>query len=69
MGASHSSLSRTPPPRVPRKLVVVGAVAGGASFAARMRRLDEHAHILLFEKGPDPSFGTPRLPFAECRGS
>jgi len=39
-----------------RKVVVVGAVAGGASCAARVRRLDEHAQITILEKGNDPSF-------------
>lgn len=40
-----------------KKVLVIGAVAGGASMAARLRRLDEDANIILFEKGPDPSFG------------
>ena len=35
------------------KLVIVGGVAGGASAAARARRLDEHAEIVLLERGPD----------------
>lgn len=34
-----------------KKYVVVGGVAGGASVAARLRRLDEKAEIILFEKG------------------
>ena len=34
------------------KIVIVGGVAGGASAAARLRRLDEHAQIILLEKGP-----------------
>ena len=33
------------------KYIIVGAVAGGASTAARLRRLDEHAEIIIFEKG------------------
>ena len=32
------------------KYIIVGAVAGGASAAARLRRLDEHAEIIIFEK-------------------
>ena len=32
------------------KYIIVGAVAGGASTAARLRRLDEHAEIIIFEK-------------------
>ncbi|NLM52890.1 MAG: FAD-dependent oxidoreductase [Firmicutes bacterium] len=46
-----------------KKIVVVGGVAGGASFAARMRRLDEHAHIILLEKGPYISFANCGLPY------
>ena len=33
------------------KYIIIGAVAGGASTAARLRRLDEHAEIVIFEKG------------------
>ena len=32
------------------KIVIVGGVAGGASAAARLRRLDEQAEIIMFEK-------------------
>ena len=45
------------------KLVIVGGVAGGASAAARARRLDEHADIVLFERGPDVSFANCGLPY------
>lgn len=45
------------------KLVVVGGVAGGASAAARFRRLNERAHIVVFEKGPDPSFANCGMPY------
>ena len=38
------------------KLLIVGGVAGGASAAARSRRLSEDAEIVLFERGPDVSF-------------
>ena len=34
-----------------KKFLVVGGVAGGASTAARLRRLDEKAEIIMFEKG------------------
>jgi len=34
------------------KVIIVGGVAGGASCAARLRRLDEKAEILLVERGP-----------------
>ncbi|ERP31322.1 FAD-dependent oxidoreductase [Chitinivibrio alkaliphilus] len=46
-----------------KKIVVVGGVAGGASFAARMRRLDETAEIILFEKGEYISFANCGLPY------
>src|SRR6185295_7372521 len=38
------------------KLLIIGGVAGGASAAARARRLSEGAEIVLFERGPDVSF-------------
>ncbi len=46
-----------------RKIVVVGGVAGGATAAARARRTDEHAEIVLFEKGPYISFANCGLPY------
>ncbi|AWM40583.1 Coenzyme A disulfide reductase [Gemmata obscuriglobus] len=45
------------------KLVIVGGVAGGASAAARARRLSEDAEILLLERGPDVSFANCGLPY------
>jgi NADPH-dependent 2,4-dienoyl-CoA reductase/sulfur reductase-like enzyme/rhodanese-related sulfurtransferase len=45
------------------KLVIVGGVAGGASAAARGRRLAEDAQIVLFERGPDVSFANCGLPY------
>ena len=44
------------------KLVVVGGVAGGASAAARVRRLDAKAEIVMFEKGEHVSFSNCCLP-------
>ncbi|MGL0933829.1 hypothetical protein ACSTEA_10470 [Vibrio vulnificus] len=38
------------------KIVIVGGVAGGASAAARARRLSEDAQIIMFERGPFVSF-------------
>lgn len=46
-----------------KKIIVVGGVAGGASFAARMRRLDETAQIIMFEKGEYISFANCGLPY------
>ncbi|MDZ4199639.1 MAG: FAD-dependent oxidoreductase, partial [Kiritimatiellia bacterium] len=45
------------------KLVVVGGVAAGMSAAARARRLDESAEIVVFEKGPFVSFANCGLPY------
>jgi len=45
------------------KLVVVGGVAGGASAAARVRRLDAHAEIVMFERGEHVSFSNCCLPY------
>lgn len=45
------------------KVVIVGGVAGGASAAARLRRLDEFAQIVLFEKGDYISFANCGLPY------
>uniref|UniRef100_A0A7S4NPN9 Rhodanese domain-containing protein n=1 Tax=Guillardia theta TaxID=55529 RepID=A0A7S4NPN9_GUITH len=46
-----------------KKIVIVGGVAGGASAAARLRRLDENATITVFEKGPFVSFANCGLPY------
>ena len=46
-----------------KRIVVVGGVAGGMSAAARLRRLDETASIVVFEKGPDVSFANCGLPY------
>jgi NADPH-dependent 2,4-dienoyl-CoA reductase/sulfur reductase-like enzyme/rhodanese-related sulfurtransferase len=45
------------------KLLIVGGVAGGASAAARARRLSEDAHIVLIERGCDISFANCGLPY------
>ena len=60
MGARASSQSS----EQPKKIVVVGGVAGGASCAARLRRLSETAEITIFEKGPYVSFANCGLPYA-----
>lgn len=48
---------------MPKKVVIVGGVAGGASAAARLRRLDEEAEIILFERGDYISFANCGLPY------
>ena len=45
------------------KLLVIGGSAGGASAAARVRRLNEEAEIKIFEKGRDVSFSNCSLPY------
>lgn len=46
-----------------KKILIVGGVAGGASTAARLRRLDEDAEIIMFERGPHVSFSNCCLPY------
>jgi len=46
-----------------RRVLIVGGVAGGASCAARLRRLDESAEIVLFDRGPHVSFANCGLPY------
>jgi NADPH-dependent 2,4-dienoyl-CoA reductase/sulfur reductase-like enzyme/rhodanese-related sulfurtransferase len=48
---------------MPIKLLIVGGVAGGATAATRARRLDEHAEIVLFERGEHVSFANCGLPY------
>ncbi len=45
------------------KIAIVGGVAGGASAATRARRLDEHAEITIYEKGPFVSYANCGLPY------
>ena len=45
------------------KVIIVGGVAGGASCAARLRRLDEQAEIVLLERGPYVSYANCGLPY------
>ncbi|MDP4097106.1 FAD-dependent oxidoreductase [Paenibacillus sp. P96] len=46
-----------------KKVLIVGGVAGGASAAARLRRLDEEAEIIMFERDPYISFANCGLPY------
>ena len=46
-----------------KKVLIVGGVAGGASAAARLRRLDEKAEIIMFERGEYISFANCGLPY------
>jgi len=46
-----------------RRVLIVGGVAGGASCAARLRRLDETVEILMIDRGPYVSFANCGLPY------
>lgn len=46
-----------------KKILIIGGVAGGASAAARLRRLSEEDTIIMFEKGPHVSFSNCSLPY------
>jgi NADPH-dependent 2,4-dienoyl-CoA reductase/sulfur reductase-like enzyme/rhodanese-related sulfurtransferase len=58
---SQSTASRNP--AAPRRVLIVGGVAGGASCAARLRRLDESVEIVLIDRGPYVSFANCGLPY------
>ena len=46
-----------------KRVLIVGGVAGGASCAARLRRLDEKVEIVMFERGAHISFANCGLPY------
>lgn len=46
-----------------KKIIIVGGVAGGATAAARLRRLDEKSEIIMFERGEYVSFANCGLPY------
>ena len=45
------------------KYIIIGGVAGGATAAARLRRLDEHSRIIIFERGEHISYANCGLPY------
>ncbi len=63
--SQHASPQSAPhsPSGKPRRVLIVGGVAGGASCAARLRRLDEAAEIVVFDRGPYVSFANCGLPY------
>ena len=63
MGVPTEHVSPLPSVSGPRRVLIVGGVAGGASCAARLRRLDEAAEIVVFERGPYVSFANCGLPY------
>lgn len=46
-----------------KRILIVGGVAGGASVAARVRRIDGNADVIMFDKGPHVSFSNCALPY------
>lgn len=50
-------------PESPRRVVIIGGVAGGMSAATRLRRLDEHAEIVVLERSGHVSFANCGLPY------
>ena len=46
-----------------RRVLIIGGVAGGASCAARLRRLDESVAIVVFDRGPYVAFANCGLPY------
>lgn len=46
-----------------KRFIIVGGVAAGATAATRLRRLDEHAEIILVERGPNVSYANCGLPY------
>jgi NADPH-dependent 2,4-dienoyl-CoA reductase/sulfur reductase-like enzyme/rhodanese-related sulfurtransferase len=59
---TYNQFSEKPESKKPR-ILIVGGVAGGASCAARARRLSENAEIIIFERGPFISFASCGLPY------
>ncbi|MGO0575967.1 hypothetical protein [Ornithinimicrobium panacihumi] len=49
-----------------RRVVVIGGVAGGMSAATRLRRLDEHAQIVVLERSGHVSFANCGLPITSA---
>jgi NADPH-dependent 2,4-dienoyl-CoA reductase/sulfur reductase-like enzyme/rhodanese-related sulfurtransferase len=63
--SDHAEHEPTHPPNpIPgRRVLIVGGVAGGASCAARLRRLDESVEIVVFDRGPYVAFANCGLPY------
>ncbi len=55
--------THSPNPGHTRRILIVGGVAGGASCAARLRRLDESVEIAIFDRGPYVAFANCGLPY------
>jgi NADPH-dependent 2,4-dienoyl-CoA reductase/sulfur reductase-like enzyme len=55
--------TNSPDCRLARRILIVGGVAGGASCAARLRRLDESVEIAIFDRGPYVAFANCGRPY------
>jgi NADPH-dependent 2,4-dienoyl-CoA reductase/sulfur reductase-like enzyme/rhodanese-related sulfurtransferase len=55
--------THSPNPGPARRILIIGGVAGGASCAARLRRLDESVEIVIFDRGPYVAFANCGLPY------
>ena len=60
---AHLEPTHSPSPGPARRILIVGGVAGGASCAARLRRLDESMEIVVFDRGPYVAFANCGLPY------
>jgi NADPH-dependent 2,4-dienoyl-CoA reductase/sulfur reductase-like enzyme/rhodanese-related sulfurtransferase len=60
---TDSQIKREPGRRTAGRVLIVGGVAGGASAAMRLRRLDDAAEIVLFDRGEQVSFANCGLPY------
>jgi NADPH-dependent 2,4-dienoyl-CoA reductase/sulfur reductase-like enzyme/rhodanese-related sulfurtransferase len=60
---TNQSVERPSQRGKPLKVIIVGGVAGGASCAARLRRLDENAEIIMVDRGPYVSYANCGLPY------
>lgn len=60
---THEQIADMADESLVKKIVIVGGVAGGASAAARLRRLDETAEIVLLERGGQVSFANCGMPY------
>ena len=63
---SFRSTGDRPLPEYAPTIVIVGGVAGGATAAARARRMNEHAHIILLENGPTSPSPTAACPITSA---
>ncbi len=60
---ADAAQTTSPDRRVARRILIVGGVAGGASCAARLRRLDESVEIAIFDRGSYVAFANCGLPY------